>query len=78
MEKAFDTKDLVEKFKSKGLTLAEKAAILLVIESLDWLKESFELTENKLDDVIIGFLPKAKDLLLELADEIDGEENLDA
>ena len=73
MEKAWELKGLVEELKGKGLDLAEDAAKHAAIAVLDWVEASVKLSENKFDDLIVTFLPKAKEEVLKLADKIDGE-----
>lgn len=73
MEKAYDTKVLVEKLKAKGLDLAEDAAVIALGEVLDWFKESATASENKYDDIILAVLPLIEQAALEQIDKIDGE-----
>jgi hypothetical protein len=35
-----------------------------------------EQTPNKIDDVVLAFLPKAKEYVLKQVDKIDGKENV--
>jgi len=74
MEKAWELKALVEELKGKGLDIAEDAAKHVVVAVLDWAEKSIELTENKIDDMGLGFLPKLKEAALAAADKIDGVE----
>lgn len=74
MEKAYDTKALVEKLKAKGMDVAEDAAILAVTEVMAWFKESALLSENKYDDLVLGVLPLIETEILKLVDKIDGKE----
>lgn len=73
MEKAWETKGLVDGLKAKGLDLAEDAAKHVAVAVIEWVEESVKLSENKFDDLVIAFLPKAKEEILKLADKIDGQ-----
>lgn len=72
METAFDVKALVAKLSAKGMDMAEEAAKIVIGETLDWVQESVALTENKFDDMAIGFIPQLKEAALAVADKIDG------
>jgi hypothetical protein len=74
MEKAWDIKSLALGFKAKGLDVAEDAAKIAALAVLDWVEESVKLSGNKFDDMVIMFLPKAKEEVLKLVDKIDGQE----
>lgn len=74
MEKAYDVKDLVKRLKDNGLEVAEDMALVLVSQSISWLRESAIMSENKIDDMIASFYGLAEDKLKELADKIDGKE----
>jgi hypothetical protein len=73
MEKAFESKALVEKLKSRGLDVAEEAAKVLVEEVLDWAQASVLMTENKFDDLVAPFIPQVKEAALKAIDKIDGK-----
>jgi hypothetical protein len=74
MEKAYDIKALVAKFKGRGLDLTEEAAKMVLEESCDWLEESAALSVNKFDDMAALGIPQVKKLMLPLIDKIDGQE----
>lgn len=74
MEKAFDPKDLVEKLKAKGMDVAEDMAKLIAVEVMDWLGESFALSENKYDDLVLPLMPPIKAFVVSQLDKIDGKE----
>jgi hypothetical protein len=74
MEKAYDLKVLASQLKSKGLDIAEDAAIIVVEETIDWLSKSAIASTNKYDDLLVAFYPKIKEYVLELVDKIDGKE----
>lgn len=73
MEKAWELKTLVEELKAKGVDLAEDGAKHVVEAVFTWLEKSVELSENKVDDLVVGFLPKLKEQALKAVDKIDGE-----
>lgn len=74
MEKAYDTKALVEKFKARGLDLAEDVAEMALEDVLVWFEESAKMSENKYDDLVIAIIPMLKAEALKQIDKIDGEE----
>lgn len=71
MEKAYEIKSLVEKFKARGLDLGEEVAKMVVEETFSWAEESAKLSENKYDDLVPFSLVKSE--VLKLADKIDGQ-----
>ena len=68
-----DFKDLLEALKAKGLDITEEVAKLVIVELFDFAEKYVRSTENKYDDLALAVLPTAKQLLLDLADKIDGE-----
>lgn len=74
--KAWDVNALVAKMKDKGLDMAEDAAAIAAEAVLDWAKDSIELTENKVDDIVLPFLPMVETKIKELIDTIDGKKDL--
>lgn len=74
MEKAYDFKELVEEFKGHGLNLLEEEAKFAVVALFDWLTKSAAKSEMPYDDVAVVLYPKAKEMILGLADKIDGQE----
>lgn len=73
MQKAWDTKALIEKLKASGLDVAEDAGKVLVEALFDWADESIVLTPSKLDDLGRPLLGTVKNYLLKKIDELDGE-----
>lgn len=74
MEKAYDTKALLEQLKGRGLDLAEDAAVIVLDEVLKWFKASAELSENQYDNLVLAILPMLESVALEQIDKIDGKE----
>lgn len=73
MEKAFDTKNLVARLKSKGLTAAEAVLKTVAAETIDWTAESLLLSGKYLAflaPVVSGLKP----LALKEIDKLDGVE----
>lgn len=70
MEKAYDLKVLVEKFKAIGLDIAEESAEKAVIVLFDWLDESADLSENIYDNLLKAVYPMAKAEILKKVEEI--------
>ena len=75
MDKAFDTKDLVERLKSRGLDVAEDSVKGVCEDLFAWFEESAKLSENKFDDMTLVVLPEVKKLLMNEIDKIDGKED---
>lgn len=72
MEKAYDIKALVEKFKGHGLELVEEEAKQIVGSVCEWLDESGKISATPYDDMAFAVaLPKVKELALGLADKIN-------
>lgn len=69
----YDTKELVELLKDKGLDVAEDAAVVLLESVFDWVQASAIKSENKVDDIVAGLLPAIKPYVLEQIDKIDGK-----
>lgn len=74
MKKAFDPKDLAERLKSKGMDVAEDLAKLIANEVMDWLSDSFVLSDNKYDDMALPLIPPIKAFVNSQLDKIDGKE----
>ena len=74
MTKAFDAKDLIERLKAKGMDVAEDMAKLVAVEVMDWLGDSFVLSENKYDDLVLPLMPPIKAFVVSQLDKIDGKE----
>lgn len=73
MLKPYDVSELVNIFKSKGLDLAEDAAILVVESTLVWVKESAKLSATPYDDMALIVLPQLESFINKAVDKIDGE-----
>lgn len=76
MEKAYSTKALVQKFKSKGLDIAEEAAVEAIKSVTEWAQESAKMGQKPIvDAVVLIAAPQLENVLVDLADKIDGEED---
>jgi len=73
MEKAYDLTVLVSGLKSAGLDIAEDSAKALVDTVLSWVESSAKVSENKLDDMVVGFMPALRSYIDEKIDKIDGK-----
>lgn len=73
MEKAYDVSILIDKFKAKGLDIAEDVAKMALVEVLDWIVESARVSHNNYDDLFIAIMPLLKAEMLKQIDKIDGE-----
>ena len=73
MEKAYDIKDLLVKLKGRGLDMAEEAAVIVLKETFQWLKESAEKSANPYDNMGMLVLPQIEKVIFPLVDKIDGE-----
>lgn len=75
MEKPFDTKDLEERLKAKGLTAVEGVAKIAVTEVLAWADESCAIHPNPIVKSIgQGAVAVLQPLALGMVDKIDGVE----
>ena len=72
MMQAYDIAVLADKFKARGLDLAEDAVKGAVVDVLDWFEASAKLSATPFDDVALVVVPQLKKSVLELADKIDG------
>ena len=73
MDKPYDVKALAERFKGRGLDLAEEAAKIAVEELFSWVEESAKLSSSPYDDMALLILPKLKDAALGAVDKIDSQ-----
>lgn len=72
MEKAYDVKALLVKFKGHGLELAEEEAKHIIGDVCEWLDESGKLSATPYDDMAFAVaLPKVKELALGQAEKIN-------
>lgn len=74
MEKPFDTKNLVERLKGRGLEVAEELAEVLVSETMDWASESCAMHPNALVKAIgVPAVAMLKPIAMGAVDKIDGQ-----
>lgn len=73
MQKAYEVKALAEKFKARGLDLAEDAAKIVIEETCSWVEESAKLSATPIDDIAIILMPQIKSVALGQVDKIDGK-----
>jgi hypothetical protein len=71
MVTAYDIKNLVERYKAKGLDIGEDVARELLEETFDWLTESAEVSSNSYDNVMAVMYPVLKKEMLVQVDKID-------
>lgn len=76
-KKAYDPKDLLEKLKDEGLDVAEDAARLVFLKTMEWVKESADISDGIVDDLIVKLIPSVERWVLDKIDEIDGEDDPD-
>lgn len=72
MSQPYDLNELLNKFKSRGLVVAESVAKSVVEDVLTWAEESIRSSPNPFDDVFLGVLPTVKKTVLKELDKIDG------
>lgn len=72
MIKAWDTKDLIDRLKSKGLEAAEKVLKVVASEVIDWASESLMLSTGVVGKVAAPIIAGMKPVLLAEIDKIDG------
>ena len=60
----------------KILSSIENVTVKAVEEVFELITQYIEQTPNKVDDVILAFLPQAKEFVLKKVDKIDGKENV--
>ena len=73
MENAYDLKVLVDRLKENGLDLAEDAAKEIVEVVIQFIIDSAQGSDNKVDDILVGLLLSAKPWVMEQIDKIDNE-----
>lgn len=74
--KAYDVSVLLSKMKARGLDIAEDMAMVAIEEIAAWVQESAALSENKIDDVAALGMPQLVNLVKQLADKIDGKDEI--
>ncbi len=73
--KPYSIQALVAKFKSKGLDIAEEAAVEAIRSVTEWAQESAQMGQKPIvDAVVLIAAPQLEKVLIDLADKIDGEE----
>jgi hypothetical protein len=75
MEKAFDVGALGEEFKSQGMEVAEESVKIMVKVVMPWLKRSFELSETKIDDIMVPLMDPAQAWILGMTEDINKADN---
>lgn len=73
MEKAYDVKDLAARMIAKGMPEVEDMAQIAYACMKEWAIESAQLSENKVDDVIMPALQFLDAIILPHLDKIDGK-----
>ncbi len=73
MDKPFDTKNLVERVKAKGLDLAEDMVEMLATEVFSWTEESLAIHPNTYVKFAIPVVQTVKPMIMEKIDNIDGK-----
>ena len=71
MTKAFDTKDLLARLKSKGLEAAEKVLKVVAAETIDWAVESCVVSETKYLAYLAPVVAGLKPVVLKELDKLD-------
>lgn len=75
---AYDFGVLVSKLKDKGLDVAEDAAVIIYDVVTEWVMESAQASENKMDDMLLAVLPVINGYVkAELLDKIDGQDDIE-
>lgn len=72
MQKAYEIGGLLEKLKEKGLNVGEEVAKEVFVAVMSWVEESAVLSENKIDDLVVGLVAPLKGYVLTQIDKIDG------
>lgn len=73
MTQAYDVKDLLEKLKVSGLSVAEESAKDVLEALVAWLQESATLSATPIDNIALVLLPEIKTLALATISKIDGK-----
>ncbi len=74
-KKAYDPKDLLKKLEDEGLDIAEDAAKLIFEKTMEWVRESADISDGIVDDLIVKLIPSVEKWVLDKIDEIDGEDD---
>lgn len=70
---AYDFKNLVERLKSRGLSVTEELARGAVHDVIAWLSDSAKASSTPFDDIVLPFLPAVEEGLDKEIDKIDGK-----
>ena len=74
---AYEIKKLVEKFKDRGLDIAEDAALNAIDAISEWVEESAkEGTKPVIDGLVLILVPQVSQAAKGLADKIDGKKEM--
>ena len=73
-QKAYDLKVLASKLKDAGLNATEEVAKQVFVKTLEWVKESAEISTTPFDNLAVGVVEPLKDQVLKLIDKIDGQQ----
>lgn len=76
MDKAYDVKELVAKFKDDGLEIAEEAAKIILNNVFDWAHESALVSPNPYDNMLMILYPQIKEFIMDQAEKINPEDNV--
>jgi hypothetical protein len=71
MEKAYDLKDLVNRFKASGIEIAEETAKVVMKDTFGWFKESAALSATPVDDLVAAGLTVVEPKLFEMIEKIN-------
>jgi hypothetical protein len=72
-EKKFVSKEMLERWKAKGLVITEELAEVAIEELFIVIEEMIKKSPTLIDNILIPALPYIKKQVLELAEKIDGK-----
>lgn len=73
---AYEVSKLVDKLKSKGLDVAEDAAVVVLEAVVEFVKEGAAESENKVDDLLVPLVEAIKPIVVQQLDKIDGKDDM--
>lgn len=73
---AYEVSKLVDKLKSKGLDVAEDAAVVVLEAVVEFVKEGAAESENKVDDLLVPLVDAIKPIVVQQLDKIDGKDDM--
>jgi hypothetical protein len=73
---AYEAHKLVDKLKSKGLDVAEDAAVVVLEAVVEFIKEGAAESENKVDDLLVPLVDAVKPIIVQQLDKIDGKDDM--